>query len=209
MFRLLLAILITFGSSIALAGELSGVVDLRPPKERRSVVRYAGGDAAELGPSAPFVGVVYLTQEGLQAGSPPEEPAVIAQRGLQFHPAVLPVSIGTKVAFPNEDNTYHNVFSYSPEKRFDLGRYAKDEAPPLVTFDQAGEIRIFCEVHEHMRAIVLVLDTPYFTTTDSKGNFSLKDVPPGDYTLHVWRLNQEGHTEPVTIGDGQIGLKIE
>lgn len=202
MLRLCLILLIYFTPALALAGTLSGEVDLKPTKQRRSAIRY-GGDTSELGPAAPFLGVVYLTQEGLTAGEPPKEPLVMSQRGLQFYPAVLPISKGSKVAFPNEDNTYHNVFSYSPEKRFDLGRYAKDEGPPVVTFNQAGEVRIFCEVHEHMRAIVLVLETPYFTTTDDKGHFTLDEVPPGEYTLNVWRLNRKLHTQTVQVGEGK------
>jgi plastocyanin len=200
--RLCFSLLICFGPSFASAGIVTGQVDLMPLKQRRSVIRY-GGDASESGPPAPFLGVIYLSQKDLSPGSPPEKPLVMAQRGLQFYPAVLPISAGTKVAFPNEDNTYHNVFSYSPEKRFDLGRYAKGEGPPVVTFDQPGEVRIFCEVHEHMRAVVLVLDTPYFTTTDESGRFSLNEVPPGEYTLRVWRLNQPLHAQIVKVGEGE------
>lgn len=195
-------LLICFGPSLIQAATLIGEVDLDPPKQRRGATRYAGS-ASGMGPPAPFVAVVYLTRAGLSVGPPPEKPPVMTQRGLQFYPAVLPVSVGSNVAFPNEDNTYHNVFSYSPEKRFDLGRYAKGEEPPTVTFDQVGEVRIFCEVHEHMRAIVLVLDTPYFTTTDEGGRFTLDEVPPGEYTLNVWRLNQPLHTQTVNIVEGK------
>ncbi|MGB0744278.1 MAG: carboxypeptidase regulatory-like domain-containing protein [Opitutales bacterium] len=207
MFRLCAIALVLFGPELALAGELSGKVELQEIKQRRGVARYSG-DAVKMSPPAPFLGVVYLTKEGLTAGAAPEAPLVMAQRGLQFYPAVLPVSVGSKVAFPNEDNTYHNVFSYSPEKRFDLGRYAKGEGPPIVIFDKAGEVRIFCEVHEHMRAIVLVLDTPYYITTDEKGNFTLKDVPPGEYTLNVWRLNQPLYSKKIQVAEGKTTIKF-
>lgn len=207
MLRLCLSLLISFLPTVALAGTVSGQVDLKPEKQRRGVIRYAG-DTSELGPPAPFLAVVYLTRDGLSGGTPPEEPSVMSQRGLQFYPAVLPVTTGSKVAFPNKDNTYHNVFSYSPEKRFDLGRYAKGEEPPIVTFDKAGEVRVFCEVHEHMRAIVLVLDTPYFTTTDEEGRFSLSEVPPGEYTLNLWRLNKPLHSQKVEVGEGKSVVKF-
>jgi len=207
LFRIIPVLLVAFAPSLSTAATLTGEVDLKQPKQRRGAMRYSG-DNSEMGPPAPFLSVVYLTQEGLSAGAPPEEPLVMAQRGLQFYPAVLPVSAGSRVAFPNEDNTYHNVFSYSPEKRFDLGRYAKGEGPPVVTFDQVGVVRIFCEVHEHMRALVLVLDTPYFATTDEAGRFTLSDLPPGNYTLNVWRLNQPLLQQGVTITAGENTVKF-
>lgn len=178
---------------------VSGVIDLAPPKERRGHLRYGSDGLAEMGPPAPFVGVAYLTPEQAESFTAPAEPAVMEQRGLQFYPAVLPVLVGSKVSFPNLDNTYHNVFSYSPEKRFDLGRYTKDETSPLITFDEAGEVRVFCEVHAHMRAVVLVLETPYFAATDADGRFEIPDVPPGDYQLNIWRINSELETRPLTV----------
>lgn len=182
------------------ATSISGQIDLEQGKARRPHLRYGGANLSEIGPPAPFVGVVYLTSTQPIEVTPPLEPAVMEQKGLQFYPAVLPILKGTSVSFPNQDNTYHNVFSYSPEKRFDLGRYAKNEEPPLVVFEKAGEVRVFCEVHEHMRAIVLVLDTPYFAATDTEGSFELTEVPSGDYTLNIWRMGKDLETRPVTIG---------
>ena len=75
------------------------------------------------------------------------------QQHFQFLPAVLPVQTGTLVEFPNLDDSYHNVFSYSKAKRFDLGRYRKDEKPPAIVFDKPGAVKLYCEIHEHMRAI--------------------------------------------------------
>ncbi|MGJ8640178.1 MAG: hypothetical protein ACSHYA_12380 [Opitutaceae bacterium] len=193
--------------SLLSAGGIEGVIELKNPKQRRATARYAG-NSDDVEKPAPFVGVVYLTQEGMDAKPPQTEPAVMAQKGLQFFPSVLPIQLGSSVKFPNQDNTYHNVFSYSPEKTFDLGRYAKDDKPPIVQFDEAGEVRVFCEVHEHMRAIILVLETPYFTATDPAGAFSIADVPPGEYTLNIWRINQRLVTKPISITDNTEVIKL-
>lgn len=182
------------------------MIDLEPPKERRGHLRYGGDGLAEMGPPAPFVGVVYLEPGADASFTPPSEPAVMEQRGLQFYPAVLPLLVGSKVSFPNLDNTYHNVFSYSSEKRFDLGRYTKDESSPLVTFDQAGEVRVFCEVHAHMRAVILVLETPYFVATDAEGRFAIPEVPPGEYELTIWRINEELERRPLTVGTEAVQI---
>src|SRR6267142_2238525 len=94
------------------------------------------------------------------------------QKNLNFVPALLPVQVGTKVTFPHLDATYHNIFSFSPAKRFDLGRYRADETPiPSVVFDVPGLVTLRCDIHEHMLALILVLDTPHFAIRDSEGRF--------------------------------------
>lgn len=186
---------------------VSGQVELFPVQVRRNNPRYGGADAAMMGPPAPFVGVVYLTKETPFEFTPAAEPYVLAQKGLQFYPSVLAVERGARVTFPNSDNTYHNVFSYSPEKRFDLGRYINDVDPPIVTFDEPGQIRVFCEVHEHMRAVILVLETPYFTATDEAGNFELKGVPAGTYTLNIWRINRPLEQRPLTVSEAAVTIE--
>ncbi len=98
----------------------------------------------------------------------------------------MAVRTGTQVAFPNHDDEFHNVFSYSRAKRFDLGRFRKDEQSPLITFDQPGLVKIYCEIHKHMRSLLLVLDTPWFVETDSGGRFQIEHVPPGTYRLRAF-----------------------
>lgn len=195
------------GHFALMAGSISGQVDLVSPQTKRSSPRYGGADSSLLGPPAPFVGVVYLTKETAMDWSPPKEPYTLVQKGLQFYPSILPIERGASVQFPNQDDTYHNVFSYSPEKRFDLGRYAKDSEPPVVKFEEAGQVRVFCEVHEHMRAVILVLDSPYFVATDDDGNYSLEGIPAGEYVLNIWRVNKPLETKVITVGDEPLVIQ--
>lgn len=133
----------------------------------------------------PPLAVVYL--EGAFAGEDQEQVEEIRQRNYTFIPSVLPIRRGTRVEFPNDDKTYHNIFSYSPAKRFDLGRYRADERPiPSEVFDKPGLVTLRCDIHEHMRAIILVLDTPFFVLTDRDGNFRLTGLPAGEYVLKAW-----------------------
>ncbi len=128
--------------------------------------------------------------------------AAMEQKAFQFAPGLLPVQTGTLVEFPNLDDTYHNVFSYSKSKRFDLGRYRKDEKPAAMTFDKAGAIKLYCEIHEHMRGTILVLDTPYFVKTDADGKFRLGNLPTGSYVLKAWLNEKMILEQPVDLKDG-------
>src|SRR5438477_873497 len=111
----------------------------------------------------------------------------VAQKDLTFLPALLPVRVGTKIEFPNFDDTYHSVFSYSPAKRFDLGRYRPDERPiPSQVFDVPGSVTLRCDIHEHMRGLILVLETPHFTVTKTDGTYRLAGLPAGHYKLKAW-----------------------
>jgi plastocyanin len=150
-----------------------------------------------LAPSPP-VAVVYL--EG--SFSPPSAPAVqqIVQTNFAFVPALLPVQVGTKVEFPNLDNTFHNIFSFSPAKRFDLGRYRPDERPiPSQVFDKPGLVTLRCDIHEHMRGLILVLETPHFVISDTEGRFRLTNLPPGRYTLKGWLSSKTTLEVPVEL----------
>jgi plastocyanin len=107
------------------------------------------------------------------------------QRNETFVPHLLAMTAGTIVDFPNHDRTYHNVFSLSRAKRFDLGRYAAGTSKS-VRFDRPGVVRVFCDIHSHMNAFVLVFGHRFFAVTDDEDRFELRDVPPGSYTLSAW-----------------------
>ena len=111
--------------------------------------------------------------------------ARMEQRGERFVPRVLPILAGTTVSFPNADPIFHNVFSLSGAKAFDLGRFPRGEAKS-VRFDKPGVVQVFCHIHSDMRAVVLVLDTPAFAVPGSDGRYALAGLPPGEYTLVAW-----------------------
>jgi plastocyanin len=149
----------------------------------------------------PPIAVIYLEGTFPSAANPPV--AQMIQKDLAFVPALLPVRTGTKVEFPNLDNTYHNIFSYSPAKRFDLGRYRPDERPiPSEVFDRAGLVTLRCDIHEHMRALILVLDTPYFVLSDTEGHFRLGGLPAGHYVLKAWLNSKTTLERPVDLASG-------
>src|SRR2546430_4432179 len=133
----------------------------------------------------PPLAVVYLDGSFPTPTSHPTKQ--VAQKDLAFLPPLLPVQIGTTVEFPNLDDTFHNIFSYSPAKRFDLGRYRPEERPiPSVVFDVPGLVTLRCDIHEHMRSLILVLDTPHFTVSKTDGSYRLGGLPAGHYTLKAW-----------------------
>lgn len=148
--------------------------------------------------------IVYLERmDGAHPRTRAGETLRINQDGYQFHPPIAAVQAGARVTFPNMDDEFHNVFSYSKTKRFDLGRFRKDEASPEVLFDKPGVVKIYCEIHQHMRCFVLVLDTPWFVTTDMSGRFSLKNIPAGEYTLRAFQPSEKLLEQRVTVKDGQ------
>jgi plastocyanin len=164
--------------------------------KRYGIVAYGG----VLSPYPP-VAVVYLEGSFAKPSSLPT--AQMVQKDLNFLPAILPVQVGTRVEFPNLDDTYHNVFSYSPAKRFDLGRYRSDERPiPSEVFDVAGLVTLRCDIHEHMRGLILVLDTPYFVVSDPQGRFKLDGLPAGKFVLKVWLDSRTTLERPVELGAG-------
>jgi plastocyanin len=163
-------------------------------------------DAADRRPS-----VVYLetAPQGAFEAPQPRAHAVLDQRNETFVPYVLAVTVGTTVDFPNSDRTYHNVFSLSKAKSFDLGRYPRGESRS-VRFDQPGMVRVFCEIHSHMSAFVLVFAHRYFATTDAEGRYRIDEVPPGTYTLAAWNDGEVRATRSVRVPEngGVVDLDL-
>jgi len=167
---------------------IEGVVQLPAPTVERVLnQRYRTNVEAPITPSNPPAAVVYLDGDFSSKAKPVAgASAEMAQKNILFAPDLIAVRVGTAVEFPNLDDTYHNVFSYSKTKRFDLGRYRKDEKPGTVIFDKPGVVTVHCEIHDRMRGTILVLETPYFQKTDSAGHYRLDHLPAGHFVLKAW-----------------------
>lgn len=183
---------------------IEGTVELPKPSFDRGLnQRYATTNDVPLAPTNPPAAVVYLEGDfRSQANAAAKSPAQMAQKNIAFAPDLLPVLVGTAVDFPNMDDTYHNVFSYSKTKRFDLGRFRKDEKPTTVIFDKPGAVTIHCEIHERMRGTILVLETPYFQKTDTAGRYRLDHLPAGNYVLKAWVAGDDVRQRPVELKAG-------
>ncbi len=133
----------------------------------------------------------------------------LAQKDQCFMPRVLPVAVGTAVDFPNMDPIFHNVFSASPVKRFDLGKYPRG-ASKSVIFDKPGLVNVYCDIHSNMEAFVLVLPSRAFTQPDPAGRYALPPVPGGEYTLHVWHPDRTEIRRTVRVpASGELTLDLD
>jgi len=139
--------------------------------------------------------VVYAVPEGRELPLA-KKTAIMDQKNRMFVPHVLPVQTGTSVRFPNSDDIRHQVYSFSSAKQFQIPLYKGTPANPVV-FDRSGVVSLGCSIHDRMSAYVVVVDTPYFATTDRKGRGSLSSVSAGQYSLRVWY--PEMTTEPAPV----------
>ena len=129
--------------------------------------------------------VVFLESAAAAAAVQPAPLANIVQRDKTFVPEILVIPRGTAVTFPNEDTVRHHVYSFSAIKPFEIKLYVGTPTKPVV-FDQSGVAALGCNIHDHMIAWVVVLDTPYYNHVNNQGLAVLDDIPSGDYTLRVW-----------------------
>ncbi|HEY7767025.1 carboxypeptidase regulatory-like domain-containing protein [Longimicrobium sp.] len=190
-------------------GTIEGQVELSPRAARRVASSYPGaaGGTHVVGSVPP---VAFLV--GRIAGAPPASPqrARLAQQDTSFRPALLVVPTGARVEFPNGDPFFHNVFSYSPVKRFDLGRYPRGESR-TVTFDRPGVAKVYCEIHQWMRAAVVVVENPFHAVVGADGRFRIAGVPAGRYRLTVWDVDRGERTVDVVVpasGTARVRLRL-
>ena len=144
--------------------------------------------------------VVYLRNAKPQTVAPMR--VAIRQVNESFTPRVVAVTVGSEVEFPNDDPIYHNVFSLSRAKNFNLGRYPRGDTR-RVRFDKPGIVKVFCEIHSHMSATVMVLDHPWFAVPDEQGRFELPPVPTGEQSITAWHERLGDTTVRVRIESGQ------
>jgi plastocyanin len=171
-----------------IAGTIRGRIELRQPPADRSRRPNVGdlGMPPSHDPTDRRRSVVYLDPAPRAAFDSRDEPhAAMDQRNESFVPHVLAIVAGTTVDFPNSDRIYHNVFSLSRTKSFDLGRYATGKSKSI-RFDRPGIVRVFCDIHSHMSAFILVFAHRYFAVTDDDGRYRIDNVPPGSYNVVAW-----------------------
>jgi plastocyanin len=190
-------------AAAARPGAIRGRVELRRPpiaSDRRPTVTDLGTPAGRDVPDL-LRSVVYLASAPRGAFETSDGGhAVMDQRNESFVPHVLAITTGTTVDFPNSDRFYHNVFSLSKIKTFDLGRYAAGHSKSI-RFDRPGIVRVFCDIHSHMNAYILVFSHPFFALTDGDGRYRIDNVPPGTYGIVAWNEGTSSE-QAVTVPDG-------
>jgi plastocyanin len=187
----------------ATAARLEGRVPVLSRKTPAAIKDYGPPPAFKVEPPEAPASAVWVGSGAPALDPAKTEPIRIEQRGFQFRPALAVVQVGTPIVFPNQDSLYHSVFSYSPTKRFDLGRFRKGEEPDPVVMDKPGAVQLFCEVHEHMRANLLVVDTPWHAVTDGDGRFSIDGIAPGTHVVRVWLSPKQTVERTVELKAGQ------
>lgn len=191
------------------AGTIKGKVLTRKDVPRRVAQRYPGKHPQTTGQLEPIpaVAVILGPIKGFLPPRP-DKPPEIVQKDLKFTPSLLVIPVDTTVAFPNMDLEFHNVFSYSKTKRFDLGRYHKGESKS-VRFTKPGIGKIYCEIHQWMRAVVVVVENPFYAVADENGNFEIKGIPGGTYKLLIWKIDHKQAIKEINVpGKGVVELNI-
>jgi plastocyanin len=213
------AMVSVLSASAGFAGTITGTVRAVPPA---GGAESAGANAAYESRRYKYVEkidyarlrdfVVYIDQplEDVGPDSLRNQTVKTTQREANFEPHVLPVMVGTTVRWPNEDDIFHNVFSMSDAKEFDLGYYKKERVPE-VRFDRVGRVDVFCAIHTKMHCIILVVPNPYFAMADEKGRFAIRNVPAGTYKLRAWHERLPSQTLSIVVpaeGEARVDFAL-
>lgn len=173
-------------------GTIKGTIEARAPRYQENTVVYIDHAAGNF--------------------PPPQEHTLVDQKNFVFRPHVTVITKGTTIDFRNSDNEKHDVFSPSPvADGMSLGAY-KSGAVRSWTFNNIGEAVLLCNIHAEMEAWVVIRQTPYFAVADKEGNFEIRDIPAGDYTLKTWNKKYSGPPQEVTVKEGetiQVSLKVK
>ena len=162
--------------------------------------------SATLAPQSEALNVVIYLRDAPNRAVRPTRVG-IHQRNETFVPRVVAVPVGSEVEFPNDDAFYHNVFSLSRPRTFNLGRYPRGETR-AVRFERPGIVKVFCDIHSHMSAAVVVFAHPWFAIPDADGRFDIPDVPAGDQRLTAWHERLGDTTIPIRVEPGR-GTSVE
>jgi hypothetical protein len=199
----------------ATAGDVTGhaLVTKRLSKRTLSPIVYnLRGTAAPLAPpdSEPvneFDRMVVILEGGKLTPRPPVA-AVLNQQGSRFDPELIVVPTGSTVQFPNLDPIFHNVFSLSKARKFDLGYYPQGQSR-TVKFNGAGVVQVYCHIHANMYAAIVVTDSPWYIKPGADGSFSFSKVPPGRYRLTAWhKIAGYRRVDVVVPETGSVNVNI-
>jgi hypothetical protein len=188
-------------AGLAMAAVVSGEVELTNSKD------------ANVRKRKDYSGVVlWLEPVDRPAPLPPPKHVDMLQKDKMFQPHVLAISLGSTVDFPNLDIIYHNAFSNFNGQPFDVGLYAPRTSKG-VTFKHPGIVRVFCNIHSTMSAIIAVLTTPWYTVTPSSGKYSIPNVPPGEYNLRLFHERAQENNirfleHPITVPETGLTLPL-
>jgi plastocyanin len=198
----------------AAAQDVTGTILIKKrltrPSVTASVSIYQRGTAVELGKDAaedPLAFersrvVIYLeASTPMDAATGRPAAALMQQINRRFSPDLLVVPAGTAVSFPNMDPVFHNIFSLSKAKSFDLGSYNKGDTRS-VTFSKPGVVYVYCHLHPNMEATIVVTPNRYFARSDGSGQYRIPDVPPGQYTVVAWHKAAGFFRKTIVVGPG-------
>jgi len=198
-----LAVMIDTEPSAQQPGSVQGRVSIGIPiTAKRGTSTYSRSvPTVALAPESEVRHVVVYVKDAPRTAAPPMR-AEIRQRNENFVPRIVAVTVGSTVDFPNDDPIYHNVFSLSRTKTFDLGRFPQGRSRGE-RFDKPGVVKVFCQIHSHMSATVMVFDHPWFAIPDEGGMFELSGVPPGMHQVTAFHERLGDTTQQIRVEGGR------